>query len=310
MNTLITGGTGFIGLNFIKMFSDKERIITFSRAPQTDFIKLFLGQQKLKKVTLIKGDVTKLTDLLEAVKKYNVDRIVHMAAILPPVSEENPMYTLRINVEGAINVLETARILDVKRVVFLSSVAVYGQTPDQLIDEDYAKNPINIYGLSKLAGELCGLNYSRKYNLDFIALRLSTVYGPGGKGLIEKMIVGAFMGKYVKVPRRGDEGYEPVYVKDVVKSIMLALHGKDLKNRIFNIGGSEMCSLEEIASVIRKYIPHAKIEFGRESRLHKVGKLNLKRAMEELGYKPVYSVKDGVKNFIEWLRQQANLISP
>src|SRR5216684_3044310 len=120
--TLITGGTGFIGAHLAKrLLGAGDRVVLFDARPDAQAI-----QDIERDVTLVRGDVTLLTDLLRAVKMHRVDRIAHLAYILGPENEANPPLAIQVNGVGTNNVFEAVRLEGLQRVTWTSSVAVYG----------------------------------------------------------------------------------------------------------------------------------------------------------------------------------------
>jgi len=137
---------------------------------------------------MVAGDVTDLPRLIHVLREQQIGRIIHLAAILWQC-EDNPPLGLAVNTGGTVNVLEAARFAGIGRVAFTSAKAVYGQVAGPFghpeyrpLPEDHPKSPDSIYGATKLAAEHIGLHYARKFGVDFIAMRLATLYGPGPPG--------------------------------------------------------------------------------------------------------------------------------
>jgi UDP-glucose 4-epimerase len=306
MTVLVTGGTGFIGSYLLRRLAKNgERVIAYDLAPQTKTIRDILNM-----VTVVKGDIQDIRYLLQVLKEHDVDTIIHTAALLIAESQKNPSMAIRINMEGIINILEVARLTDSRKIVFTSSQAVYGVTEEIPIDENYPKNPNTVYGITKLASELFGLNYHENYGLDFVALRFPLVYGFGrvrGFGIINELIEKPFVGLPAEISHGGSQKYEPLYVKDAVNALYLAMHARNLKNRIFNIGSQEMLYLREIADIVKKFIPSAvfKIGSGYNIAYCTRGPLSIEKARRELGYKPQYKIDSGIQDYIECMRQSS-----
>jgi len=287
----------------------EEGLVIFDLDMAPEFIERYKS-----KAVLVKGDVTNVTELIRVIKDNHVKRIVHLASLLAYSSQLRPMDAFKVNLGGTLNVLESCRIMDVERVVFASSEAVYGPTDeDKVVDEGYPKNPDSIYGITKLASELFGVNYHESYGIDFVALRFRLIYGPGrvrGNRLIEPLILNPLKGEPAKVPG-GSQKYDPLYDKDAVNALVLALFAGNLKHRAYNIGSGEMVSLQEIASIVKKYIPDAVIQIspGHTIGCSVKGPFSLELARKDLGYQPRYSIEDGVKDFIARVTQKHKMVS-
>ncbi len=298
MKVLVTGGFGFIGWHISQELSSRgDEVAAFSRNPPSD---MGIG------IKAIRGDVSHLSDIIGALKRSGAELIVHSAALLTSESQRNPVLSFDVNVKGTLNVLEAARLMDLHRVIFISSTAVYGITREgELVGEDYPKNPITLYGAQKLFGEHLGENYRSTYGLSFVALRLPIVYGPGqsqrGFSAFKEIVEKPLLGERAVVKVGGDQKYDAVYVKDVAKSVWLASRAKNLRHSAFNIGAGNQCTLWDLAEIVKRYAPNAIIEIGPGFDVAEPirGPLDLRRAREELGYSPAYDLEEGVKDYIE-----------
>lgn len=304
MSVMVTGGTGFIGGHVLReLLMHGHNAVAFDLFPDTASISDIVHQ-----IAIVRGDVQDLTSIIDAIKKFNVKYIVHTASLLTADAQKRPWAALKINVEGTVNVLEVARLMDLVQVVYMSSTAVYGYTEEgKVIDEDHPQVPVTIYGATKLVCEHYGLNYNKEYGVGFMALRFPIVYGPGqsfrGFSSFKEVIEKPFRGEAARVTVGGDQKYEGVYVKDVARAIASACFARKTKHRIFNIGTGEMHTLQELAKIVKKIIPNAVFEIGPGFDVAEPvkGPLNIVRATEELGYKPRFPLEEGVQDYINEL---------
>ena len=307
-DNIVTGGTGFIGYHLTRELVERgERVITISRYPDLRIIKSF--GVNLDKITVTRGDVTNIADLFATVKKNEVNGIVHLASLLSVKTAANPKLGFDINVKGVFNVLEVARIMDVERVIYGSSCSVYGSALYEPVDEEHPTNPGDLYGATKLCGEVWGLNYSDLYDLNFIVLRLGNVYGPGQIGqpdhpVAVDLIEDAFFKRRVKWRSGADHKLNMVYAKDAARGICLAYYSNHLEHKIFNISSGKQHTFREIGDTVRKFIPDASVKIGSGIKSHeKVGLMSITRAKKELRYEPQYSLKEGIKDYLRWLQE-------
>lgn len=305
MSVLVTGGCGYLGLHVLKrLLEEGWSVVSYDlNIVSEDLLKQFYGIDT-KKVKLVRGDVLETTKILETVRRYGITHIVHLATLLTRESEENPPRAYRVNVEGTINLLEVSRVMDLEKFIFASSEAIYGITGDEPIREDHPKNPISIYGITKLTAEYIGLKYHEIYKFDFIALRYPMIYGPGafagGARLINYMIEGAVKGVRVVIPFSSRMRVEPLYVYDAAMAVHSALKSKKMLGGAYNIGIGRIYSLEEILEVLRELYPKVDISFGEASGyfIYPVqGPLNIERAQSELGFRPAYDLVSGIKSY-------------
>jgi len=172
---LITGGLGFIGSHLAR-----EALRRGYDVVLLDVICDEILIRDIKdKVKIVRVDITIPTQLVEAVKKYDVDAVIHYAAFLSSAAETRPQLAYKVNFDGLWNVFEVARIMDIDAVIFASSVAAYGPNVPQIVREDMYTIPHTLYGISKQLGEMLGLWFHRKYGINFAAFRYGSVIGPG-----------------------------------------------------------------------------------------------------------------------------------
>ena len=187
MAVMITGGTGFLGSYLTRhLVKEKgikgDRLILFERYPNREQIADVLDQ-----VTLVIGDITEATELMAAIKTYNVTHVYHLAALLGgDVRPTQIASYVRVMVDGTLNVFETCRVSGVKRVVYASTVGVLshsnwrGKKPDEVLDEEDSPNPgPNLYSACKLFSENLACVYTRNYGFETVGLRPTSVFGMG-----------------------------------------------------------------------------------------------------------------------------------
>jgi UDP-glucose 4-epimerase len=312
MKVLITGGMGVNGAVTARlMVRDGLRPVLLDN--REDFV---LMQDIKDKVDCVVGDVCDPTFLTRVVDDYKIDRIAHLAALMPEPAEANPRLGIRVGAEGTVNVLEVARAKNIKRVVFTSSKAVYGEINGEEgppnfkpVGEAYRKIPADLYGSIKVCCEELGRYYRQTYGIEFIALRFVSIYGPGKEArhgplsfygqLIEKAREGA---KWV-IPEGGDQKNDAVYVGDVGRSVYLALKAPKPGVWTFNIGTGKAVTPRDFLSAAAKLFPNHRIELGPGP--SKLGRskqsycvFDISAAREHLGYEPAYTVEEGVRDYV------------
>jgi UDP-glucose 4-epimerase len=224
-----------------------------------------------------------------------------------------------VNAEGSVLMLEAARLLGTQRIVCMSSKAAYGPIGGEYgyptyrpLDEEFPRNPSNVYGATKLAVEHMGLEYHRTYGVDFVALRLSSTYGPGKQerhgavGIPSMVIENAYHGRPTRLPQGADERNDLIYNRDVARAIVLAGYAEGLEHRIFNISSGQLTTLPELAAILRERIPGVDVEIGPGLDYMQTGKpsyclFDISRARRELGYEPQYDLQRGVDDYLALL---------
>lgn len=306
MSILITGGTGFLGSSLAKELIKKgyNDIVLFDIKPNYKLI-----EDILEKVKVITGDVTLWSDLINVVAQYKVDEVFHLAAILSSESEQNPTKAFRINVEATVNILEIARMYRVRHVIFPSTIATYGPDVIEPVDEKQRQEPTNIYGVTKVACELWGLYYYRRYGLDFRAVRLSRLVNPGRGGggaasFPSLMIQKAALGEPYESEAQEDYRVPLIYIKDAVNALFLLFKAEAVKTRIYNLSGIAPTA-KEILNIIKKYIPDCSLRFPEKKTVsHLQIPLGYEdsKAREELGWAHKFNLEEMIKDFIEEIK--------
>lgn len=266
-------------------------------------------------------DILDLARLLSVIRSYGITHIVHMAAIVGALSNKNPYQSTKINVNGTLNILEAARFMEVKRVIYASARGVYGHIGGEyadptykLLPEDAEKKPVRIYDAAKLMGEHIGQFYQRTYGMEFAAIRFSSSFGPGktvrhgGMSVVSQIIEGAHSGKPVIVQRGGDQKNDFIYNKDIAKGVYLATIADKLNYNAYNVGTGVGVTLKDIASELKQFIPNAEIEIG--PGLHYMGGdvhyysiYNISRAHQDLGFSPQFTLGSAIEDYIKILQE-------
>lgn len=315
---LVTGGCGSIGAHLIKTLAERgKEVISFDVVSPTPELQIFLKEIN-SNITFVKGSLLDMASLMYVVKKRKVEKIVHLGAVFnPSESQEMPYYTYQVNVVGTLNVIETARVFDLKRLVNISTISVYPEKQYEPIDEKHpvlvpGKSPTN-YGVSKAAAELLGLAYWHNNGVNYVALRFSAVFGLGIKlpGLIEKMVESSIRKKAVKFDTGGDLYRDFTYVKDCVNGIICALDADDSKltKRVYHVTSGEFYSAIQVAKIVAEIIPGAQIEVRPElSDSQKEdaatrGKLDISMAKKELGYEPRFKLREAIHDYVEMYKK-------
>jgi len=310
MATLVTGGNGFISSYVIKGLQDRgEEVVSFDIVEPPPKVSNIFDTGKIK---FIQGDVQNVVDLFRIIKEENISRIIHAAAVLTPVSQKDPLLACHVNIGGTLNVLEAARIMKIKKVVFFSSVTTYGAISQQKQPEEYPKNPVTVYGVTKVTCEHFGLQYAKEFGVDFVAVRFPMIYGwrassMKGVAIYKEIIEKSWRGESATIATTDglERKFEPLYVKDAAKAVLLAAFKEEFKNRIFNISSGEILQLKEMMKIVQELMPQSKVSIAKGIDQSTVtgGSLDLSKAFDELGFRPDYPFREGVKDYLSYLKR-------
>ena len=231
-----------------------------------------------------------LSQIIAAINTYKVNKIIHMAALLPPDTEDRPQYGMFVNIDGTNNIFEAARWTGIKRVVYASSIAVYGiqdtfgQRP--LTEEDLT-DPINVYGFTKAANDFSARIYSEKFGVDIKSVRISTVFGHGRVTGMTGMIGGLMIslpaiGQPVSMEFSPTEASPMIHAEDAAEIFVRVAVGTGLKHNIYLTGG-HLATNGEIANIVKTYIPDAVINTGSKAVPH-VYLVDNSKMLSDIGY--------------------------
>jgi UDP-glucose 4-epimerase len=305
MRYLVTGGAGFIGSNTVDELVRRGHDVAVLDNLSTG--KAANLSQVSSKIKLIQASVTEPDAVREACR--GVDCVIHLAAQTSvPRSVKDPIETDLINVTGTLNVLIAASEAKVKRVVFASSCAVYGQTSILPIREDAQLAPVSPYGASKQIGEIYGRVFQELYGIEFVALRYFNVFGPRQdpgspySGVLSIFNVALLNGTQPTVYGDGEQSRDFVYVGNVVEANLLAAEAKGGAGQIMNIGTGIRSTLNQTLALLEKITGRpakAKYAPARDGDIRD-SQADIALAREALGYHPRVGFEEGLKKTWEW----------
>ncbi len=300
MNYLVTGGTGFIGAYTIRdLLSRNDSVVSFDASTDDQILRDVLDSEGLRKLVRVSGDILDLPLLLDTIRAHKIDVIAHFASLQIPASDANPSMALKTNCQGTLNILEACRLYDLRRLLWASSIAVFG--PPELygnepVQNDAPHHPVSVYGACKSLNEYMAKHYFDKYGVDSIGLRFTAVYGVGrlrGKSsFTTKMIEMAARREAYTVPY-GDDIVDWEYVEDVSRLVVMSCDlKKKTMSRVFNTQGDVRPVIDGV-NFLRK-ISNSKLEVegGKFGISWRYDTTSLKN---EIGFEPRYSMEGGIQ---------------
>ncbi len=302
MKILVTGGAGFIGSHLVdKLIAKKHKVIVIDDL-STGF-KKFVN----KKAKFIKID-TRSKKLLEVFKKEKPQVVFHLAAQKSvPFSLKNPELDASININGALNVIDSALSVKVKKFIFISTGgAIYGETKNIPTPENSEEKPDSPYGNAKLTID----NYLKNYygpirNLNYISLRLANVYGPrqdpyGEAGVIAIFVSNLLNNQSCYINGSGKQTRDFIYVDDVVNACLKSIaHGRG----IYNIGTSKETSINELYIKMSSLINNQEVKY-KKAIVGEVIRSVLKcsKAKHDLKWQSKVTLEQGIKKTINYFK--------
>ncbi|MDR1521816.1 MAG: GDP-mannose 4,6-dehydratase [Streptococcaceae bacterium] len=318
-NYLVTGGAGFIGSNLVNDLIKEHKVVVIDNCSMGKVENL----DHSSNLKFIKGDVTDYTLMERILKNKNFDYIFHLAAIASVAdSVERPVETHQVNFDSVFQLLERVRKYQpfLKRFVFSSSAAVYGDESTLPKQEESVIRPLTTYAIDKFSAEKFVLMYNNLYGVPTCVARFFNVYGPrqnpssSYSGVISKCMDCFEKMKdnsNVKFTLFGDgkQSRDFVFVKDVIYALQIISEHPNSLGEVYNVGVGKATTLLELFSIIEgilgKNLPvsYEKARFGdiKES-FADIAKLSA------LGYKPKYTMRKGMEEYILYFNQNSKKI--
>jgi UDP-glucose 4-epimerase len=309
---LVTGGSGFIGSHLVdRLLKEGFNVVVIDNL-DTGGLEKIARHHTSKRFCFIKGDIRDFNLVKETIK--DVDVVFHEAALASvTLSVKDPILANEVNVTGTLNLLKASSDLGVKRFIYASSAAVYGDTRSPRKREDMTPNPGSPYGISKLAAENYVRIFFKLYGLETVSLRYFNVYGSRQRFDLQFAyggVITIFTNRLLEdmppiVFGNGEQTRDFVYVTDVVEANMLALKGKNAVGETFNIGTGLSISVNQVAETLKEIMNKKELKNIRApsrpaDSQHVYADIN--KAQRILGFHPKVSLKDGLTQLVEWYR--------
>jgi UDP-N-acetylglucosamine 4-epimerase len=321
---LVTGASGFIGSNIVEsLLKLGQKVLGLdnfatSKEKNIEEVKELVGSTKWRNFKFIKGDIRDLKVCQLACR--SVDFVSHQAALgSVPRSIEDPLSSNASNVTGFLNMLVAARDNRVKRFVYASSSAIYGDHPGLPKVEEVLGAPLSPYAVTKYVNELYANVFARCYGVETIGLRYFNVFGPRQDpdgpyaAVIPKWIAAMMKNEPVHINGDGETSRDFCYVNNVIQMNLLAATTTNPKgvNRVYNVALNERISLNELFAMLRErllpHYPHLKsykpvyCDFRTGDVRHSQADIGMARRL--VGYAPTHRTERGLDDALDWYRQ-------
>ena len=254
-SVLVTGGAGFIGSHLVPRLLDLGCSVTVLDNLSTGKLENLNGILDYPKFVFQRGDIR--DNSIPSDVFDGVDSVVHLAALIDiSASVSDPIQNHEVNVNGTFNMLHAAIKHNVKKFVFASSTAVYGDAKVLPVQESIALHPISPYAASKVAGEAYCSAFAGCFGLEAIALRFFNIYGLRSEnspysGVITKFLGKIMNGEALTIDGDGEQTRDFIHVSDIVKAVILALEQDGLKGEVFNVCTGVPTSINQLAETLK-----------------------------------------------------------
>ena len=314
MNILITGA-GLIGTHAARHAVDAgNEVVLYDLSPNRNYIHEIAGNDR---VDVVAADIRDLPALLSALEQFKIDTVVHTAGLIGSRVQENSYTGATNNIIGTINVLEAARLRQLRRVVYISTFGVYDRSKidDSVVRESHPIGGHNLYATTKVCSEHLVHAYAALYKLDTAILRPGGVFGRGfyvggstvGK-IMRDLALNIIKGEPIILDANAYGHNEYTYGKDVGLAVFLACQKENLKQRIYNAGTGVVTGPEELAQIARELSPNVKVTVSGAVKAdrNKTIPLDLSVSKAELGYAPRFPLKEALRDYMDELWKQSS----
>ncbi len=315
MKILVTGGAGFIGSNLCEELLNRgDQVVcldNFSTGHRHN-IEPFLSNPNFQ---LIEGDIRNIEDCRRAVK--GIEFVLHEAALgSVPRSIKDPITTNDVNIGGFLNMLTAARDARVKRFIYAASSSTYGDSKSLPKVEEVIGRPLSPYAITKYVNELYADIFSKTYGMECIGLRYFNVFGRrqdpnGAYAAVIPLFVKLFMSHQApNINGDGEYSRDFTYIKNVVQMNLLAVESQNPQavNEVYNTAYGERTTLNELVGYLREYLGEfdpAILDIDPTYGDNRAGDIphslaSIDKAKRLLGYAPQYSMREGLREAVEW----------
>ena len=301
MKIAVTGGSGFIGLPLVEALLGQGHDVKILDLKQPSIQHKNLEFVNKSIMGDIKGDLK------------GCDIVYHLAALLGvEQTDKKPLETIRVNLEGAVNVFKSAVEANVKNMVYASSSEVYGNPRELPIREESVKGPVSTYGVSKLAAEIYAQAYNQEFGTNIKIVRFFNVYGPrqSDNFVVSIFLKNALNNSPIKVFGDGSQTRCFTYVQDAVDGVLQVVE-KGKSGEAYNVGNNHPTTILQLAETIKDVTGSksdiVKVGYGNDSRLRSreidyripdISKINA------IGWEPKTRIAEGSKKILEWKKSK------
>ncbi|OGP64457.1 MAG: Vi polysaccharide biosynthesis protein VipB/TviC [Deltaproteobacteria bacterium RBG_13_53_10] len=309
---LVTGGAGFIGSNLTETLLKQGHRVRVLDNFSTGRKENLIFEEKYPLLEIMEGDICDPGVCRKAMRGINT--VFHEAAI-PSVQQsvEDPFFSNSVNAGGTLNVLLAARDEGVKKVVYASSCAIYGDDPALPKKEEMSPSPLSPYALQKYVGEKYCQLFSQLYGLETLSLRYFNIFGPKQdpasvySGVIARFISALLQGAAPIVYGDGKQSRDFTYVGNVVQANLLAMSAHRLHGEVINIGCGKRTSLNELLDVLKRIFGSQGSPIYQEARQgdvrHSVA--DIQKGRELLNFSPREDLEIGLNKTVDYFRGNA-----
>ena len=311
---LVTGSAGFIGSHLTEYLIKRGySVVAFDRYNSNNHYGWLENSKYKKKIKFILGDIRDYDSVNKAM--HDCDSVMHLAALIGiPYSYVSPTAYIKTNVEGTLNVLESAKNLGIKQIIVTSTSEVYGTAVSKKLSENDELKAQSPYAASKIAADQLALSYYRSFGLPVKIIRPFNTFGPrqSARAVIPTIITQALLKNKIKIGNL-NVTRDFLYVEDLCSAYEEVLKSNKLLGEVVNVGVDSEISIKKLIKEISKILNVKLIPVVDKKRVRPQKsevfrlKCNNKKIKRITNWKPTYKLDKGLKKLIEWMKEDNNL---
>lgn len=321
MKVLVTGGAGYVGMNVVEALLERQDQVALLDAGELPAVNAAALAPHGAQVELINADIRDAAAVERAFSSRQIDRVIHCAAVTAGAEREarEPAASIEVNQLGTLNLLTAARNHGVRRFVYASSAAVYGESLyrlQRLYEDSSPVSPLSLYGITKFAAERMCVRLRELWQFDVVCARLGTLVGPWERatgvrdnfGTHTQLARCAMRGVTALLPRHAVRR-DWVYSRDVAAGLILLLDAKAARHAVYNLSaGGDWGNVDEWCARLKAAYPGFGYRTAANDETPNIGytdrdrcALDIGRIESEFGFKP-RTTAEGFDDYLDWLR--------
>ncbi len=309
MAVLITGGYGLLGSWLVYEFAHRgEEVIALDVVQKRfDYLGGLEGKVVYEYASVL--DFSRMVNVFER-NRNRIEGIIHtVAAMATPDFWAIPHGSINLNIMGTANLLELARLYNIKKFVYISSGAVYGEFNGKAHELNNFPRPSDLYGASKASAELLGQQYENHYGIDYRCIRPYFFFGPGKfpseQTFLFRNLLGPLEGLAgLRLEKGADQSLGFTYVRDTARGTHLLYEARNPVQKTVNIASEDPVTFPEVVRLAQKYSPTpTEVVLGPGKLFPRGETLDVSIAKKELGFRQLYGIEEAMKEYAEWIQR-------
>lgn len=306
-NVLVAGGAGFVGSTLVRLLLEKQcNVVVY------DNFLHGVKQNLLEindRINIVPGDILEAPMFMKAIKENDIDYVFHCVGdAFVPTTYNFPQRALEINVGGTLKVLMVSKLMDIKRVLYVSSTEVYGEAIKPLIDEKHPLLPLNTYAVTKLAADRLCYSLFLEHDIPVIIARIFNTFGPRDTQprVIPDIIYQLSKSNIVELGNIEAER-DFVYVEDTARGLITLMASKIPNGEAINIGTGKSWKIREIAEIVGDIMGYEEVKI--KTTPERLRKFDIERfccdptrIFTETNWRPRISFREGLRLTIDWFK--------